>query len=78
MTTCTECSGRGWFYSDTGPSGDRDVCNSCDGAGDWDDTGYIERAVVRSPVMMGAACFDGEVVSPSVAGELRSLGRLAA
>lgn len=55
MTTsvCTECSGRGWFYSDTGPSGDRDVCNSCDGAGDWDDTGYIERAVVRSPVMMG-------------------------
>lgn len=30
------------------------------------------------PRKVREACFDGEIVSPAVAGELRSLGRLAA
>ena len=75
---CSECSGRGWFYCDAGPSGDTETCSYCDGAGDWDDLGLIERAPVRSPVLMGGATFDGELVSPAVADELRGLGRMAA
>lgn len=48
---CGECSGRGGFYSDNGPAPRWETCDYCEGAGDWDDIGYIEP--VRSPVMMG-------------------------
>jgi hypothetical protein len=47
---CPECRGAGFFYHDSGPSGDKSQCEDCHGTGtvdaDDDKTPLLPRAVV--------------------------------
>jgi hypothetical protein len=54
---CTECGGSGYFVSDYGPAPDEQVCDACEGSGEFDadDLGIISVARLNEQLRYATA-----------------------
>jgi DnaJ-class molecular chaperone len=50
---CPDCNGRGWFYTDNGPSPQKWGCDECAGTGEYVWAGVIEAGLVSVALPVG-------------------------